>query len=244
MRCWEWIEHDILPPAPEPEPKPVTAAPEGFKIFESVEFGQVRVVVGPDEEPWFVAKDVCEVLEINNSRQALSRLDDDEKDGVIINDTIGRQPQVQIVNESGLYHLTITSRKPFAKRFRSGLPPRLHLISVNTESTPRTMPLKNALNDPDRGIRVMTQQKEEWAENLITARHLLSHASLQGLRTALNFQDLRGGLRTIQPHQLIKSLIVGTQAVERLTSSRRGRLMGIMNDIDTHLAAPINSIYS
>ncbi|MBB4268015.1 BRO-N domain-containing protein [Roseospira visakhapatnamensis] len=71
-----------------------------------------------DGDPWFVLADVCAVLEIGNPRDAASRLDEDEKDGVGIADAIGREQQTTIVNESGLYVLIMTSRKPAARRFR------------------------------------------------------------------------------------------------------------------------------
>ncbi|PFR55648.1 DNA-binding protein, partial [Bacillus cereus] len=56
-----------------------------LQVFNNKEFGQVRTVV-QGEEVWFIAKDVCDVLEIRNSRQAMARLDEDEKSGVTIND--------------------------------------------------------------------------------------------------------------------------------------------------------------
>ena len=59
----------------------------GLKIFEKPEFGSVRVVE-KDGDPWFVAKDVCDCLDIGNSRQTLTYLDEDEK-GVTTNDTLG-----------------------------------------------------------------------------------------------------------------------------------------------------------
>ena len=70
-----------------------------------------------DETPWWVAKDICDVLEINNSRQALSYLDDDEK-GVTTNDTPGGAQEMAIINEPGLYSLILRSRKPEAKAFK------------------------------------------------------------------------------------------------------------------------------
>lgn len=76
----------------------------------------VRVIMR-GEEPWFVAADVCRVLEHSNSREATSRLDDDEKD-VISADTLGGTQRVTIISESGLYALVLTSRKEQAKRFR------------------------------------------------------------------------------------------------------------------------------
>ncbi|HFK1499683.1 prophage antirepressor [Bacillus sp. UMTAT18] len=69
-------------------------------------------------EPWFVAKDVCNVLSIKNSRDALSKLDSDEKDDVGLTDTIGRKQNTSVINESGLYSLIMSSRKPQAKAFK------------------------------------------------------------------------------------------------------------------------------
>lgn len=79
--------------------------------------GQQVRTIHIDGEPWFVAADVCAVLGIANSRDALARLDADEK-GVGITDTLGGAQQVAVVNESGLYALTWTSRKEAAATFR------------------------------------------------------------------------------------------------------------------------------
>ncbi len=86
------------------------------KIFENTEFGKMRVIT-TEGDPWFVAKDVCGILELNNVSQALSRLDYDEKNTIILNDGIGN-PTKLAVNESGLYSLIMSSRKPEAKRFK------------------------------------------------------------------------------------------------------------------------------
>ena len=85
-------------------------------IFENPEFGQMRVI-NKNDEPWFVAADVCRALEISNNRDALNRLDADEKD-VALTDTLGGQQQMSIVNEPGLYSLVLGSRKPEAKAFK------------------------------------------------------------------------------------------------------------------------------
>lgn len=88
-----------------------------IQTFTSDQFGQVRAVRSEVGEPMFVAKDVCAALGLGNSRQALSRLDDDEK-GVISTDTPGGEQQMQAVNEAGLYVLVLSSRKPEAKAFK------------------------------------------------------------------------------------------------------------------------------
>lgn len=69
-----------------------------------------------DGEPWFVAKDVCEILGLNNSRMAVDRLDENMK-GVSSIDTLGGTQDMTIVNEAGLYRLTFSSRKAEAERF-------------------------------------------------------------------------------------------------------------------------------
>jgi len=79
---------------------------------------KVRVIIDKHGKPWWVAKDVCEALSIANSRDALSRLDDDEKDDVVLTDAIGRPQNTAVVNESGLYALIFNSRKPEAKAFQ------------------------------------------------------------------------------------------------------------------------------
>lgn len=71
-----------------------------------------------DNESWFVGKDICNALGFANHNDALSRLDDDERDGVGITDPMGRSQEVTVINESGLYHLIFQSRKPEAKAFR------------------------------------------------------------------------------------------------------------------------------
>lgn len=88
----------------------------GIKIFEAEAFGQVRVV-DVDGEPWFVAKDVCECLELGNPRTSIALLDEDEK-GVHTMDTPGGAQEMSIVSEAGLYSLILRSRKPEAKAFK------------------------------------------------------------------------------------------------------------------------------
>lgn len=82
----------------------------------SFEDHAVRVIT-QDAQPWFVLAGVCDVLEIANSRDVSNRLDEDEK-GVVTTDTLGGPQEMNIINESGLYNLIFTSRKPEAKRFR------------------------------------------------------------------------------------------------------------------------------
>lgn len=85
-------------------------------IFENKDFGKVRTVT-LNGAPWFVAADVCRALDIANSRDAVKRLDDDER-GVVSTDTLGGVQEMTVVNESGLYSIVLGSRKPEAKQFK------------------------------------------------------------------------------------------------------------------------------
>lgn len=86
-----------------------------LKLFKNERFGEVRTTT-INHEPYFMLADVCRVLEIKNSRDALTRLN---KKGVAITDTLtnGGNQQATFINESNLYKLTFTSRKPEAEAF-------------------------------------------------------------------------------------------------------------------------------
>lgn len=88
-----------------------------IETFRSKQFGDVRITL-INGEPWFVAVDVCKALDIVNARDAVKRLDDDEKNTVVLTDGIPGNPNKTIVNEYGLYALVLSSRKPEAKAFK------------------------------------------------------------------------------------------------------------------------------
>ncbi|MFD8919424.1 Bro-N domain-containing protein [Streptomyces sp. NPDC059569] len=85
-----------------------------IQIF-AFEGAEVRTVLA-DGEPWWVASDVCSVLDVQSGR-ALARLDEDEK-GLRSTQTPGGQQMLSYVNEPGLYSLVLGSRKPQAKAFK------------------------------------------------------------------------------------------------------------------------------
>lgn len=86
--------------------------------LETFDFNEAPVrVLLRDEQPWFVAADVCRVLELTNTSKTCETLDDDEK-GITNGDTLGGAQQMLIISESGLYALVFKSRKPEARKFR------------------------------------------------------------------------------------------------------------------------------
>lgn len=88
-----------------------------LRMFNSPEFGEVRVIMGADNEPKFCLVDVCQTLGLNPSKIA-QRLTDDVLSKYPIADALGRQQENNFVNEDGLYDVILDSRKKKAKMFR------------------------------------------------------------------------------------------------------------------------------
>lgn len=78
---------------------------------------QVRTVE-INNEPWFVLKDVCAVLDLGSAHKVSERLDEDERNHIPLTDSLGRKQETTIINESGLYNVILRSDKPEAKPFR------------------------------------------------------------------------------------------------------------------------------
>ncbi|MGI6721051.1 MAG: BRO family protein [Anaerovoracaceae bacterium] len=130
-----------------------------LQIFENSEFGKVRTTV-IDNEPYFVGKDVAEILGYSNARDAIIKHVDDEDKGVAKCDTLGGMQDLTIINESGVYALIFGSKLPKAKEFKHWvtsevLPTIRKHGAYMTEET-----LEKALTSPDFLIRLATELKE------------------------------------------------------------------------------------
>ena len=144
-------------------------------------------------EPWFVLRDVCEVLGLGNSRMVADRLDEDEK-GVSQIDTLGGVQNATIISESGLYNVILRSDKPEAKPFRKWVTavvlPSIRknggYIAGQEELSPQELMAKallvaqKTLTDRDARIKELTAQnqimqpKAEYFDELV-ARNLLTN---------------------------------------------------------------------
>ena len=87
-----------------------------LQIFSNPEFGSVRCIE-KDGEPWWVLRDVCDILELTSPDKVSERLDDDELTRTKLLSG-GQMREMNIINESGLYNVIIRSNKPNAKAFR------------------------------------------------------------------------------------------------------------------------------
>lgn len=115
-------------------------------------------------EPWFVLKDVCEVLGIGTPAKVAERLDEDEK-GMSQIHTLGGLQNVSIISESGLYNVILRSDKPEAKPFRKWVTSEV-LPSIRKHGaymTPET--LQAAILSPDTMIQLCQQLKAEQDKN-------------------------------------------------------------------------------
>jgi len=85
--------------------------------FNNPEFGTIRSTT-INGEPWFIGKDVAQVLEYNNPRDAIRNHVDSEDKGVAKCDTLGGAQEFTVINESGLYSLILQSKMPKARQFK------------------------------------------------------------------------------------------------------------------------------
>lgn len=130
-----------------------------IQIFTGA-FGTIRTVT-LNNEPYFVGKDVAEILGYNNSRKAIADHVDDEDKGVTKCDTLGGVQELTVINESGLYSLILRSQLPTAKQFKHWVTSEV-LPTIRKHgmyATPQT--LEQMLNDPDSMIKVLQTLKEE-----------------------------------------------------------------------------------
>lgn len=130
-------------------------ASSALKLFENPLF-KIRVIMRCSD-PWFVAKDACDCLEITNVSQACQTLDEDEK-GIYKVYTLGGSQDMMLISESGLYTLIMRSNKPEAKVFRKWVTSEV-LPSIRKTGGYGIRTVDDMINDPDTAIRLLTQLK-------------------------------------------------------------------------------------
>ena len=130
-------------------------ASSASKLFENPLF-KIRVIMRCSD-PWFVAKDACDCLEITNVSQACQTLDEDEK-GIYKVYTLGGSQDMVLISESGLYTLIMRSNKPNAKVFRKWVTSEV-LPSIRKTGGYGIRTVDDMINDPDTAIRLLTQLK-------------------------------------------------------------------------------------
>ncbi|MFJ3563247.1 BRO family protein [Streptomyces diastaticus] len=148
---------------------PSSQTPSTPLVFTFPETAQHVRSVMIDAEPWWVARDVANVLELGNMHSSLALLDEDEK-GVHSVETPGGAQQTAIVSEPGLYSLILRSRKPQAKAFKRWITHEV-IPSLRRTGSYSVEPAAPALPDltTPQGVLALAQQFTRTAEQLVEA---------------------------------------------------------------------------
>ena len=183
-----------------------------LKIFKNELFGEIRIIE-IDKEPWFVGKDVAEVLGYSNPRDALSKHVDDEDKGVAKCDTLGGSQDLTVINESGLYSLILSSKLPNARAFKRWVTSEV-LPAIRKHGVYVTEEL---IANPDLAIEAFKALKEERearkaleAENTAMKPKALFADAVSASHTSILVGDLAKLLRQngidIGAHRLFEKL--------------------------------------
>ena len=128
-----------------------------IKIFDNPEFGKVRTME-INGEPYFVGKDVAEILGYTKARNAIaSHVDSEDKKDAPIQGDLGGTQEMTVINESGLYSLILSSKLPKAKEFKRWVTSEV-LPSIRKHGA---YAVDELLNDPEFAIKTFTVLKEE-----------------------------------------------------------------------------------
>lgn len=150
-----------------------------IKIFDNPEFGKVRTME-INGEPYFVGKDIAEILGYNNTKDAIATHVDADDRAVIqrSENTTLEIPNrgLTVINESGLYSLILSSKLPKAKEFKSWVTSEV-LPSIRKHGA---YAVDELLNDPEFAIKTFTALKEERAKN----RQLTDTVAIQNQQIA------------------------------------------------------------
>ena len=133
-----------------------------LQVFKNAEFGSVRSTM-VNGEPYFVGKDVAEILGYERTTKAIrDHVDDEDVDEIPIQDSIGRMQNTPIINESGLYSLILSSKLPAAKRFKRWVTSEV-LPAIRRHGL---YAVDDMLNNPDALIEALQAYKAERMQRL------------------------------------------------------------------------------
>lgn len=158
-----------------------------LQVFSNAEFGSVRSVM-INNEPYFVGKDVAEILGYGNTRDALARhVDEEDKDAVGIHDAIGRQQDTILINESGLYSLILSSKLPKARQFKRWVTSEV-LPAIRKHGV---FAVDAMLNDPDSMIAALQAYKEERQRRmLLESENAVQKQQLLEMKPKVSYYDV------------------------------------------------------
>lgn len=157
-----------------------------LKIFESTEFGAVRALE-IDGAPWFVGKDVTDILGYQNPSEALSdHVDDEDKLNSKTLSSLGQRGG-WLINESGLYSLVLSSKLPAAKAFKRWVTSEV-LPTIRRHGL---YAIDDIIADPDLGIRALLALKaEREARKALEVENKVKDQQIAELKPKASYYDL------------------------------------------------------
>ena len=175
--------------------KEVLETKNEIEIFSNENFGQIRTIV-IDGNPWFVAKDVCDILGTTNPTMAMDGLEDFERAKF----NLGRQGEANIISESGFYTLVLRSRKPIAKPFR---------IWVTSEVLPSIRKTGSYVTDQSNKVETML---EDMGCNMKVV-----YAQINNMENML-------GEQTEKLNQVVDNMTLTTRQQQRIYKAAKDRI--------------------
>ena len=173
-----------------------------IKVFSNEEFGKVRVL-NIDNEPWFVGRDVAEVLGYSNTRDAISKHVDEEDKGVAKCDTPSGAQQMTIINESGMYSLILSSKLPDAKKFKRWV--TSEVLPTIRKTGSYNLP---DFNNPAEAARAWAKEYEEKQKALAQVTEMKPKADF--------YDDVTGSTDTIDIGSVAKVLNIPNMGRNKL----------------------------
>ena len=230
-----------------------------LQVFFHEEFGEIRVLL-INGLPWFVAVDICRVLKVGNVSQALSRLDDDEKMTITLNDSHsgkrGGAQKISLVSEPGFYGLVLSSRSkdPRVTFFKRWI--KHEVIPAIMRTGSYTMPTANPQDDP-RWIETREHGKATRREETDVIKIFNEYRKAQGSKRpdAAIYAKLsnlannaagvkKGGRNSASVHQLNVIDLAEGMIRDELTKgiNDAGEYSKILDSVDTRISTFIEII--
>lgn len=182
-----------------------------LQIFKNEDFGEIRSLI-VDNEPWFVGKDVANILGYSNTRKAINDHVDEEDKGVTKCDTLGGKQDLIVINESGLYSLILSSKLSTAKKFKRW---------VTSEVLPaiRKTGQYQVPNDPMIALKLMFEAQTQTKKTVANHDYRITELEENKLLTPGEYNYLNHQVRNrIKTIKEVKKLVLSSKQNSKLYS--------------------------
>lgn len=163
-----------------------------IQIFSNAEFGEIRTMTDEHGEVWFVGKDVAERLGYVKPRNAIAdHVDEDDTLKWGVTDSLGRNQETILINESGLYSLVLSSKLPTAKKFKRWVTSEV-LPTIRKHGAYMTENvLEQTIQNPDYMIGLLNELKaEQEKRKALQTTVAIQNQQIQEMQPKASYYDL------------------------------------------------------